>query len=207
MSKFRSSKQKAKKPNQPASPRPLKSSPDSPAAPQWIGQGFVGYRNGLSKEQLQKLLDRFQPSQPLSEELQITVSSTKPAYFLKWVHRVSGIVNSLEDLPAAFPSPEGQMFTETISLRWQQRGNQYDAIIFSSKPLEEVEWQPIADNDHPVTWETRLLPALPHDDQNPQYPNRFVYQGISKKHICQRYFRDAQTGTVHFVALALKNHD
>ncbi|NJO43573.1 MAG: hypothetical protein HC865_24085 [Cyanobacteria bacterium RU_5_0] len=197
MSQSRSPQQKTKKSTQPTS-----------AIPQWIGQGFVGYQDGLSKDQLEKLLNPFQPSQRSSGESEPPISLSKPAYFLKWIHRVSGIVDSLKDLPAEFPSPEGQMFTDIISLRWQQRGNRYDVIIFSSKPLEQFKaFKPIADNDRPVTWETRLLPALPHDVRNPQYPNRFIYQGISEKHICQRYFRDARTGIVHFVTLALKNHD
>jgi hypothetical protein len=208
MSKSRPSKQKAKKLNQPASQHSSKSSPASPTAPQWFGQGFVGYQNGVSKEQLQALLNQLQSLQLSSEESQTPATLTTPAYFLKWIHCVSGMVNNLENLPAAFPSPEGQMFTDKISLRWQQCGDRYNVLVLSSEPLEHLQdFQPITNCDCPVIWETRLLSALPHEEKTPQYPNRFIYQGISKDQICQRYFRDTQTGTVHFVALALNNHD
>jgi hypothetical protein len=208
MSKSKSFKQKAKKPNQSPSSRPAKSSPALPAVPQWTGQGFVGYQNGVSKEQLQNLLNQFQPSQPSSQEPQTPLSSSSSVYFLKWIHQVSGMVDSLKNLPAElpFPSPEGQMFTDTISLRWQQRHNQYDVIIFSSQPLAAVEnWQAIAENDSPIEWETRLLPALLHDIRDPQYPNLFIYRGIQEKQIYQRLFRNAHTSTVHFVTLAYQN--
>jgi len=40
-------------------------------------------------------------------------------YFLRWFHKVSGIV---DQLPQEFPSPEGQMFNADWELRWKQQG-------------------------------------------------------------------------------------
>lgn len=204
MSKAKSSKKSHRKINS-VSTKQSKTSSQQPSTLQWQKHGFVGCQNRISMEDLERILVQFQPTREVFQQDSDQKQIAQPIYFLKWLHQVSGMVNNLEHLPAKFPSPEGQMFTDSISLRWRQQGQQYDLLLLSPNPLScTAEWQEISENNQPISWETRLLPILFHDEQDPQYPNRFNFQGVLEKDICQRYFRDACTGTVHFVALTLK---
>jgi hypothetical protein len=92
---------------------------------------FVGVSEKLlTEEQLRTLLQ-----QPI----------TSPSYyFLRWSHKVSGIV---KELPDDFPSPEGQMFNCELELRWKKQGQKFSVLLLSTigeKPgFESVgqDWQ------------------------------------------------------------------
>ncbi|GAB4302688.1 MAG: hypothetical protein Fur0025_43640 [Oscillatoriaceae cyanobacterium] len=65
--------------------------------------GFVGCQQVLSADELRQVM------------LQLATASPPCYYFLRWPHQVSGIISELEE----FPSPEGQMFTSKLELRWK----------------------------------------------------------------------------------------
>jgi hypothetical protein len=117
-------------------------------------------------------------------------------YFLRWSNRVSGIVKSLPD---GFEQAEGQVFNALMELRWKPRGGQgYDVLLLSqAETIVDERLTPI-----PGEWESQVQKVLMHDRRNPQYPQPFLYE-VESKHIRQCYFRDANTGIVHFVALVL----
>ncbi len=137
---------------------------------------FVGVMQNLSAPELESLLAKYH-----------TVESR---YFLRWAHKVSGIITELADLL----SPEGQMFDRDRELRWKQQGNQFSVLVLSTKaepgfsPISK-EWmaQPYRANLYPKT-ETR-------------FPKGIQDGGFN---IGQRCFIDAKTATVHFVALTVE---
>jgi hypothetical protein len=181
--KSKSRRAGAKRPSSPKANQPQ-------SASQWVKLGFVGHQNGVSQTKLKEILSQIQ-------------QDSTPVYFLKWFHKVSGMVITL---PADFPSPEGQMFTEQFCLRWQRQNNQYDVLFLSATPLEsEGDWRSLSEEHHDILWETRTVSALPHDVKNPQYPNSFIYEGVQPERIRQRYFRDANTGIIHFVVPTVKS--
>ncbi|MEM1253270.1 MAG: hypothetical protein AAGI69_12620 [Cyanobacteria bacterium P01_H01_bin.21] len=153
----------------------------------WEKDGFVGTCETVSQEQLVSVLKQLAPSQS--------------AYFLRWPHRVSGWRSTL---PKEVLSPQGQLVTANLELRWQRHGNRYDLLLLSASSLktevkELLKFQSLANNQ----WQTCLRPVLPYRERIPQYPKRFQYKGINPDQLQQRYFRNAQTGLVQFVALAL----
>lgn len=113
-------------------------------------------------------------------------------YFLRWPHKVSGLC---ETLPKDFPSPEGQVFTRDRELRWKPQGKGYSVLLLSK--TDEVEgFEPVGSD-----WETCDRPAQTYPPTETRFPQGLADRGIN---IEQRYFRDKQTATVHFVALVAK---
>ncbi len=142
---------------------------------------FVGYKQVSSPEELQKLLQNYyqQPSY----------------YFLRWAYTVSGI---LADLPADFPSPEGQMFNSELELRWKQNNDGYQVLLLSqNQPKPESKFNPIGKE-----WIICDRNAYFYDTDETKFPKGFTYP--EKLSLGQRYFQDAKTSTIHFVALTVK---
>lgn len=159
---------------------------------QWDSEGFVGTRDRLSPDEFRLLIDQ------LAGKTASTDPSTSAAYFLKWAHEVSGLISQLPD---QFPSPQGQLITPQLELRWQQSSLGYDVLLLSATSLDKAYgFQPISQSE---AWETCLRPVLPHPRRVPQYPKAFKYDGLLAEQLCQRYFRNAYTGVVQFVALSL----
>lgn len=142
-----------------------------------------------------------------SEELQRLIQSCyreTSYYFLRWKHKVSGI---LTYLPSDFPSPEGQMFNAELELRWKQNNRGYQVLLLSRNQLDsELRFTPI-DKD----WKICERNAYFYDIDETKFPQGFTYRDESQKNINpkkisigQRYFQDAKTSTVHFVALTVK---
>ena len=153
----------------------------------WEKAGFVGTCEAVSQEQLAAVLEQ--------------LAAPKSAYFLRWPHRVSGWRSKL---PKEFPSPQGQLVTASLELRWQCHNSGYDLLLLSTESVERKadklpKFKTLANNQ----WQTCLRPVLSYRERIPQYPKRFQYKGINPDHLQQRYFRNAQTGLVQFVALAL----
>lgn len=147
---------------------------------------FVGVKQLSSVEELRELLIK---------------KSSKPSYyFLRWTHKVSGIV---AQLTSDFPSPEGQMFNADWELRWKQRKNGYEVLLLSNNGAEPG-FTKVGQN-----WETQLRKAHVYGSkaqvdrsEETRFPKEFITENIG---IAQRYFRDSQTATVHFVALTVSN--
>lgn len=138
---------------------------------------FVGFRQLSSVDELRELL---------------TQRMDQPSYyFLRWFHKVSGIV---DQLPQEFPSPEGQMFNGDWELRWKQQGKGYEVLLLSNAD-SEPGFIAVGQN-----WETQLRQAHLYPSTETRFPKGFTYE--SNK-IAQRYFRDSKTATVHFVALTI----
>lgn len=138
---------------------------------------FVGVSEQLlTVEQLRDLLEK---------------SSNQCYYFLRWSYKVSGII---EQLPNEFPSPEGQMFNYDRELRWKQQGQHFSVLLLSTTG-SEPGFKPIGQK-----WETQQREAHIYPATETRFP-----KGLSstKVDVAQRYFMDADTATVHFVALTV----
>ncbi|QYO68153.1 hypothetical protein [Leptolyngbya sp. 7M] len=158
--------------------------------------GFVGVRRNLSLEVLQTLVG----------DQRIAIAPSY--YFLRWPHRISGIQMKL---PEEFPSPEGQLFNAELELRWKYQKSGYEVLLLSqSPPSSELEFSSV-----PGEWEWCDRHAHFYAVDETKFPKGFTYQGVNGEIISpkaipvkQRYFRDTQTATIHFVALTVGNdHD
>lgn len=153
--------------------------------------GFVSYKRVESAQNLQALLDR--------AELKISPSY----YFLCWSHKVSGII---QKLPDDFANSEGQMFNSQFELRWKKQGTSYEVLLLSIEPKNELGFEPISGK-----WQAEDRPAFFYQAEETRFPKGFIFKDenggdISPQniHVGQRYFQDANTATVHFVALTIR---
>lgn len=175
---------------------------------------FVGVnQKPLSAFELIELLEKF--------------TSSPSYYFLRWTNRVGGfwerrseefpeleadilrrlqesqnnVDNNLTSKPSEpFPSPEGQLFNSVLEIRWKQQKGGYQVLILSSQKIENIlayDFKPISDS-----WEILEQSALIHSHTETRFPKNL---NLEKINIAQRYFRDKNTATVHFVALTVKN--
>ncbi|MFB2974752.1 hypothetical protein [Microseira sp. BLCC-F43] len=156
---------------------------------------FVGVSEQLfTQEELRELLQ--------------SMSHQPGYYFLRWPHAVSGI---LEKLPEEFPSPEGQMFNFDRELRWkQQKPGLYTVLILSNNG-ETAGFTAIDGN-----WKTQQRDAYGYRTDETRFPRSLIYPEslaprfsedktqTNKPKLAQRYFIDANTSTVHFVALTVE---
>jgi hypothetical protein len=154
---------------------------------------FVGFRKATGEE-LSKLV----------KDATITLPST--CYFLRWPYGVSGIQMNLPD---HFPSPEGQLFNAELELRWKKRGTSYEVLFLGKvQPNTELEFSPLEGK-----WEWCDRDAYFYNSDETKFPKGFLYQDAKGqrldpkaspfKQVKQRYFRDAYTTKIHFVALTV----
>jgi hypothetical protein len=141
---------------------------------------FVGVSEQLlSEKQLKDLLQK---------------SSTQPnCYFLRWPHQVKWIEN-YEKLLEEFPSPEGQMFNYDREFRWKQQGQHFSILLLSTTG-SEPGFKPIEQN-----WKIQQRDAHIYPANETRFPKGLSSTNVD---IAQRYFMDADTATVHFVALTV----
>lgn len=153
---------------------------------------FVGTCTVDSAEELRSLIEQHQTSESY--------------FFLRWPHKVSGFCKTLPD---DFPSPEGQVFDSQKELRWKRQGTGYSVLLLSNQ-TDPVSGFTALDG----AWEACdsalrdevVRPAYCHESKETRYPKGFYCgTGIKPEAIQQRYFRDLQTATIHFVALTLAN--
>ena len=126
-----------------------------------------------------------------SSELQAFLQNL-PNYhcFQRWSHCVSW------DAPTAQAiSPIGQAFNAERELRWQQQGNCYQVLLLSTVALEP-EFVAIGQG-----WHYRDRAAHFYPKTETRLPRSLSYPDIN---IAQRYFIDARTAAVQFVALTVK---
>ncbi len=144
---------------------------------------YVGCRTVSSVDELRGLMGKY--------------TDDSAFYFLRWSNRVSGIVSQL---PEDFEGAEGQMFNPQLELRWKREGEGYSVLLLSQgKSVDSEGFVALSGN-----WQVEVHGALMHDQRNPQYPNQFKYQGTKPSALRQCYFRNADTGVVHFIALTLR---
>lgn len=147
-------------------------------------------------------------SQELSELIEHCMSK-ESWYFLRWPDQVS---NFEPGLPSDFCSAngrsssngrlctEGQVFSQTRELRWQRRGDKYQVLLLSKTEVDHdlqttgQSWTAVGS-----TWEIKDLPANFYPETETRFPKGLTYP--DKLDIGQRYFIDAQTALVQFVAL------
>ena len=146
-------------------------------------KGYVSYAEIATEQELHTLLQYYTQSGDFF-------------FFLRWRHEVSGIIT---DLPKHL-SPEGQVFNACTELRWKLGRQGYELLWLGQKKPEAAGKFVAIDR----TWEAEDHPALLFDRKTPQYPNRFRYPKGLEKQIRQRYFRDAHTSIVHFIALTVQ---
>jgi hypothetical protein len=159
--------------------------------------GFVHTTNlsALSPQDLSELIKHYM--------------SKESWYFLRWPDQVS---HFKPGLPSDFCSSngkgssngrlctEGQVFSQTRELRWQRRGDSYSVLLLSKTEVEHAlqttgqTWTAVGS-----TWETKDLPANFYPETETRFPKGLNYP--DKLDIGQRYFIDAQTALVQFVAL------
>lgn len=127
-------------------------------------------------------------------------------YFLCWPHTTSGIIT---ELPREL-SPEGRMFNAERELRWQRKGKGesavYDILALSRTddwPDKHQSLESLSGN-----WRCSDRPAALFPKTETRFSGRIRYPGVTeigedkfKIEFGQRYFFDANTSTVHFVAL------
>lgn len=116
-------------------------------------------------------------------------------YFLRWTHRVSGIINE-KVTDDQFPMLEGQMFNDEFELRWRYKKNTTYEVLLLTTGENHHEFQELGKN-----WQVEERNAHFYQKTETRFPKDFDYP----KHlnIKQRYFQDKTTATVHFVALTL----
>ncbi len=139
-------------------------------------KAFVGVKQ-VSEAELRQLLEsQFQ----------------KSWYFLCWPHQIKWVAD--KPLPEDLLSPEGQAFNGDRELRWKQQGEGFSLLLLSTTG-PEPGFKPVGKK-----WEVQQRQAsiLPRGET--RYPRGLNRQSVN---VAQRYFIDAETATVHFVALTL----
>jgi hypothetical protein len=126
-----------------------------------------------------------------AHQLQACLQTWPEHYFQRWRHRVSWEAPNFE----AALSPEGQAFNHDCELRWKQQGERYKALLLSTIALS-TKFEAIGQG-----WRYRDRPAHFYSPTETRFPQSFSYPDIN---IAQRYFIDARTATVQFVAFTVK---
>lgn len=138
---------------------------------------FVGYQQQLSSDELREILNDYK--------------TPNSRYFLRWFHQVSGIISELpENL-----SPEGQMFDDKRELRWKKHSKGFELLLLSTTGADDG-FTPIG-----KAWECQNRDAHIYPSTETRFPKGIDHRNIN---VGQRYFLDAHTATVHFVALTVK---
>ncbi|MDY6804594.1 MAG: hypothetical protein SXA11_12410 [Cyanobacteriota bacterium] len=148
-------------------------------------KAFVGTREVANSDELGELLAKL-----AGEE-----KEKSSYYFLRSPHKIAGF---LSELPSDFSSAaEGQMFNRDLELRWKRRGEKFSLLLLSRDSSNTEDFEPVGEG-----WKTSDRPAVLYQKEETRFPRRFRY-GEKKQNLRQRYFQDAETSTVHFVALTL----
>lgn len=147
----------------------------------YVGYATIAADTGETDRYLRELIDRY--------------TQTGTCFFLRSLHQVSGIITALPEKL----SPEGQLFNANVELRWKKRRRGYELLWLGQQAPEDSS----TFTTIPRQWQTEDHPALLHDRRTPQYPNLFKYPDNLKSQIRQRYFRDQETGIIHFIALTV----
>jgi alkylation response protein AidB-like acyl-CoA dehydrogenase len=127
------------------------------------------------------------------ELLQLLKSRSDTYYFLRYVDKVSGFITQ-DKLPDTL-SLEGQMFDHKVEIRWKKRGDKYDVLWLG------IEEPPKDFKSIAGSWQYNNRKALVYPETETRLPKGIKYRSDN---VGQRYFRDACTNTIHFIALRIK---
>ncbi|MGD1713102.1 hypothetical protein [Hydrocoleum sp. CS-953] len=165
---------------------------------------FVGTKQINNPDELNKLLTK--------------ISDENSYYFLRFPHKVSGIVKKI---PSEFPGIEGQMFNQDLELRWKKNLKGYQILVLSdsdSIPQSISDFKPVGKTwetkrrnivayrkKELETWEAKRTYITPYitAEIETRFPRKFKVELDDNLNIAQRYFMDSQTATVHFIALTI----
>lgn len=161
-------------------------------------KGFVDVKQVSSPDELRNLLEKL---------------SIEPSYyFLRSPHAVSGIWMKLPE--EFFPGFEGQMFNAERELRWKKQASGYEVLLLSRVEADPaLGFQPVAsEGETNINWEICDRHAYFYHIDETQFPKGFIYKGVNDEDIdpktiplSQRYFKNLDTATVHFVALTVSS--
>lgn len=149
-------------------------------------KGFVSTREVANKEELGKLLEKLKK-----------LAGKSSCYFWRSPHETSGFVSELSKDFNFASTIEGQMFNADFELRWKRRGEKFSLLLLSRNRLNIEGFEPLAGE-----WKTSDRSTVLYGKEETRFPRRFKY-GKTEPKIGQRYFQDAKTSTVHFVALTI----
>jgi hypothetical protein len=134
-------------------------------------------------------------SVPQLRELITKLATESSYYFLRWTHKVSGIVEQ-QPSETDFPMTEGQMFNQKCELRWKQKRKDSYEVLLLSVVGEYPDFARVG-----TDWQTQERDAHLYNPTETRFPKGFSSINLD---IAQRYFMDTKTATVHFIALTIK---
>ncbi|MEH2317519.1 hypothetical protein [Nostoc sp.] len=132
------------------------------------------------------------------------VSNSQSYYFLRYSHAVSGICSNLPDERGEI---EGQVFNSICEIRWKKYKFGYEVLILSQQKFNLEGFENLTGN-----WKICDRDAYWHNPEETRFPKGLIFKGennqsIKPEAIKQRYFKDSDTATIHFVALTVKEND
>lgn len=117
--------------------------------------------------------------------------------FLRWPHQVKLLPMTGKIEEKDLVCQEGQVFGQSKELRWKRRGNAYEVLLLSEDGGDEA-LSPIGQD-----WETKDLEARFYPETETRFPRSI--EAPNELDVGQRYFIDAQTACVQFIALRVKH--
>lgn len=145
---------------------------------------FVGTKDQLTPEQLEALIKNLFP---------------EPAYFCERKP------DKIEPFKLGFPqdfAPEGQIFNQQRELRWKKTRKGFSVLLLS---LDEPQTHTL--NKLKNNWKTEDRNAHIYRQNETRFPKGVdaLSAEIDQNNfpLGQRYFQDAETATIHFIALTL----
>jgi hypothetical protein len=159
---------------------------------QELTPGYVYHRSLVSSEELNTLITE--------------ISNSQSYYFLRYSHAVSGIC---QKLPSERGETEGQVFNFLCEMRWKKHKCAYEVLVLSKQEFQLEGFEKLAGN-----WEICDINAFWYNPEETRFPKGFIFKDENDKplnprkiKIKQRYFQDADTATIHFIALTVKSND
>jgi hypothetical protein len=114
--------------------------------------------------------------------------------FLRWPHQVKMLPLSQ---PTELDCQEGQAFDQVRELRWKRKGEGYEVLLLSETDGNEA-FLALGQS-----WKTKSLDAQTYPETETRFP-RGVKMPVGLNDLGQRYFIDAETACVQFIALRVK---
>ncbi|MGH1394844.1 MAG: hypothetical protein ACRAVC_12575 [Trichormus sp.] len=177
---------------------------------------FVGVKTAKSVDELLDLMKK--------------LATESSYYFLRWTHKVSGITEKQPTEAELQQIIEGQMFNYLCELRWKKKDkDSYEMLLLtidenhhSFMPIKKIKdkdkqkepWR--IEPNNPEKFPSYAYPAYGYRPDETRFPKGFDYSETldirlgkdNKKQpkLAQRYFIDAETSAVQFVALTLEVH-